>query len=563
MRCLFPWRTTAVLLLAIVVMAWLFQAIYTHDLDEPLTYVQAVYAVLNMIFFQLAYTDLPNDPNLTPFFVLVPVVGLSLFSLTGFNLLQLVRVFFVRRERGQRWQEALASTYRDHVVVCGLGSIGFRVARYLAEFGQPVVGVELTHTELTDELMDADLPIILGDVRSRDVLEKAGLARAATAVVCTNSDMANIEAIFHVRELNPRARLVLRIFEDEIAQAVGAGFEVDAVLSRSAIAALSFAHAAAGVDVLESFQLGDLGYVLARVPLHKGSPLVGCTVAEVARERDATVVFLCQEQRLLNEPSPDTRIQAGDELFVFVAADRLTSLVQRQDSQGEHVIVCGLGHAGYRIANTLLSLGYAVTALERESGRLGQRLADQGVPVQVADFCRRAVLTGAGVERARAIVVCSDDDMLNLETGLRARELNPDVRVVLRIFEEELGRRLSRTFGIDAVYSTSALAAPAFVGAVLELHLVQAVTIGREEWVLARLTVDPQSALADRTIQDLNAENDLTVVLHARCDQIDVPPRLDSRLLAADELVVLASPARLQRLYQLNRNRDPRREAWL
>jgi voltage-gated potassium channel len=204
-----------------------------------------------------------------------------------------------------------------------------------------------------------------------------------------------------------------------------------------------------------------------------------------------------------------------------------------------------------------------VTALEREPSRLGELLAAQSVAVQTADFRRRSVLREAGVAQARAIVVCSDDDMLNLETGLRARELNPDVRVVLRIFEEELGRRLSRTFGIDAIYSTSALAAPAFVGAVLELHLAQAVTIGSEEWALARLTVDAQSALTDRTIRDLNAEDDLTVVLHARCDQIDVPPHLDSRLLVGDELVVLASPARLRRLYQLNRSRAPQREVWL
>jgi hypothetical protein len=188
------------------VMAWLFQVIYTRDLNEPLTYIQAVYAVLNMIFFQLAYTDLPPDPNLAPFFVLVPVIGLSLFSLAGFNILHVIRVFFVRRERGQRWQEALVSTYSEHAVVCGLGSIGYRVARHLVEFGQSVVGIELTYTELADELVDADVPVILGDVRSYDVLEKAGVARAAMVVVCTDRDMANIEAAFHVRELNPRTR---------------------------------------------------------------------------------------------------------------------------------------------------------------------------------------------------------------------------------------------------------------------------------------------------------------------------------------------------------------------
>lgn len=572
MRRLFPWRTTTAWLLAIGVMAWLFQIIYTRDLNEPLTYIQAVYAVLNMIFFQLAYTDVPPDPNLAPFFVLVPVIGLSLFSLAGFNILHVIRVFFVRRERGQRWQEALASTYDEHVVVCGLGSIGYRVTRHLIELGQPVVGIELTYTELTDELVDADVPVILGNVRSYDVLQKAGVARATTVVVCTDHDIANIEAAFHARELNPQARLILRIFEDEIAQSVEAGFEVDAVISRSAIAAVAFAYAAVGVDVLESFQLEDRNYVLARVPLHRGSPLVGCMVDEVTRDRDLTVVFLCQGKHLVNEPAPDTRLQTGDDLFLFTASERLTTLVPRsvqsatEDSDAEqsgHIIVCGLGHVGYRIANSLQALGYAVTALEREPGRLGQRLAEQGLAVQVTDFRRRAALAEAGIERAQAIVLCSDDDMLNLEIGLRARELNSNTRVVMRIFEEELGRRLSQAFGIDAVYSTSALAAPAFVQAALKLHLAQAVTIGDEELALARLTIEPGSGLVGQTIQELNAEEELTVVLHARHKQIDVPPCPEGRLRVGDEVVVLVSSARLRQLSQLNRSPSPDQRAWL
>jgi Trk K+ transport system NAD-binding subunit len=555
LRRLFPWRTTALLLFAIVVMAWLFQLIYTHDLDQPLTYIQAVYAVLNMIFFQVDYTDVPADPNLTPFFVLAPIVGLGLFSLAGFNLLQVLRVFFVRRERGQSWQEALAATYREHVVVCGLGSIGYRVAQRIAELGRPVVGVELAQTELTDELMDADLPVILGDVRRREVLEKGGVERAAIVVVCTDRDMANIEAAFHVRELNPHARLVLRIFDDEIAQSVaaaGAGFQVDAVLSRSAIAALTFAHAAAGAPVLESFRLGEQDYVLAQLALKDDSALVGRPVGEVTHDLDVTVAFLCRGGALVNEPAPDTLLQPQDNLFLFGVSDRLTALAQGNGEKGAgfrgHAIVCGLGHVGYRTASILQGLGYEVTALEREPSRLGEVAAGQGVAVQVADFRRRSVLLGAGVAHAQAIVICSDDDMLNLETGLRVRELNPDIRIVMRIFEEELGRHIGQAFGVDAVYSTSALAAPAFVGAALKVRLAQTVSIGAKEWALARLTVDRRSALAGCALADLHAEVDLTVVLHAHGDRIDVPPRLDQRLGVGDQVVLLVTPERLRRL---------------
>jgi Trk K+ transport system NAD-binding subunit len=567
-RRIFPWRTTAALLVAIGVMAWLFQIIYRRDLNEPLTFIQAVYAVLNMIFFQLAYTDVPADLNLTPFFVLVPIIGLSLFSLAGFNLLQVLRVFFVRRERGQRWQEALAATYGDHTVVCGLGSIGYRVAMQLAHLGQPLVGVELVETELVDQLIDADLPVILGNVRSRDVLLKAGVARAATVIVCTDQDTANIEAALHAREMNPGARLVLRIFDDEIAQSVRDGIDTEAVLSRSAISAVAFAHAAVGVRVLESFHLDERSYVLARVPLAAGSPLIGCTVGQVARARDATVAFLYRDGAMINEPDAGIPLKAGDDLFVFVDAERLAGLVSQDGhgaindeavgapdmGEGERILVCGLGHLGYRVASILSEMGCRVTALERDASRLGGRLVENGVQVRVADFRRRIVLADAGVVTASAIVVCADDDMLNLETALRARELNPAIRIVLRIFEEELGRHLRAAFGIDAVYSTSALASPAFVGAALGMHLAQAVTIGDETLMLVRLAITPESGLIGQTVHALHADPALTLVLHARGDRLDVPPRLELPLCAGDELVILASPQRLRDLQGLNQS---------
>jgi Trk K+ transport system NAD-binding subunit len=572
MRYLFPWRTTAGLLLAVASIAWAFNLAYNSVVQESLTYVQAVYAVLNMIFLQLSYTDVPPDLVLAPFFVLVPPVGLALFSLLGFNVLGLIRVFFVRRERGQRWQEAFTSTLSRHVVVLGLGSIGYRVAGSLAEFGFPVVGVELNQSEFAKELMDADVPVIIGDVSTYDALEKAGVDRAETVVVCTNSDVANIEAAFHVREMNPQAHLVLRMFDQEIAQLIGPKFEVDAVLSRSAIAAVAFAHAAVGVEVLESFALEGQSYVFARVPLYRGSPLLGRTVGDVAQDQVVTVVFVCRDRRMLSEPPSSTSLEVGDQLFLFTASDRLMALV-RHSFSGEnhrdeielkdHIIVCGLGHVGYRIADTLSALGYEVLALDREAGRLGERLAQQGLMVRTADFRRQTVLREAGIAYARALVACSGDDMLNIETGLRTRELNPDLRIVSRVFDQDFGRCLTEKFGVDVVYSTSALAAPTFIQAALKMRLAQEVAIGDQVLSLARLTIEPASSLIDQVIEQLNAQDDLTVMLHARCDQIDVPPCPESRLHVGDQIVILASRSRLCHLIRLNHSESLASQMWI
>lgn len=48
-----------------------------------------------------------------------------------------------KQSRGQKWEVAMASTYSNHVIVCGLGKLGCRTVLELVKFGREVVGIEL------------------------------------------------------------------------------------------------------------------------------------------------------------------------------------------------------------------------------------------------------------------------------------------------------------------------------------------------------------------------------------------------------------------------------------
>ncbi len=558
---IFPWAPAAGLVLGTALMAAAFQVAYnthrtTYPLPlegAPLNYIQAVYAILNMMFLQVAYTDVPFAQGLAAFFALVPVVGLVLFSIFGFNVLRLVRVFFVRRERGQEWQEVLASTLRRHVIVCGLGRVGYRVVLRLAAFGQPVVGIERTASPLTASLIEAGVPVLLGDVRSEEVLETAGLSRAATLVACTDDDMTNLGLAFALRNPPEDAslRLVLRIFDDDLRERLGAWFEEGEVISRSAIAAPLFVSQAAGVDVLETFALDGRNLVLCRLPVSAGSSIAEQSVGELARD-GMTVACHLRSGHLTVEPALDLRLQAGDDLFAFLESDQLPSILAYTCGAGL-VLVCGLGHVGYRIAEGLHALGRQVIGVDRNSSPLAQRLTDLGVPVYTADFTQRQALLECDVHRAEAVVICSSEDLTNLEAALQARDLNPKARLVVRIFDENLGRRLDQRLGFQAVISTSAVAAPAFVSAALGVHLTQSVEIAGRAFHLARLGVQPGSELVGAAVSALHEEEDVTVLLHARENEIDIPPAPEARLQAHDEVVVLATGPKLGDLSRRNR----------
>jgi len=75
------------------------------------------------------------------------------------------------------------------------------------------------------------------------------------------------------------------------------------------------------------------------------------------------------------------------------------------------------------------------------------------------------MLEKAQVKRASAIVACTADDLTNLAVALEAREFNPDMKVVLRMFDADLAARVQNGVQIHAAFSTTALAAPSFAAA--------------------------------------------------------------------------------------------------
>jgi Trk K+ transport system NAD-binding subunit len=561
----FPWLTAIGLLLTILGTAYIFQARYNQVKPEAenyeyLTYIKAVYAVINMTFFQLTYADMPPGSELDIFAIVVPIVGLILFTFLGLKVIRFIRIAFVRAERGQEWQEAVVeSTVKNHLIICGLGRVGYRVARQLLEYQQPLVGIETAHSPLVDELMAADLPVILGDGENEEVLKKAGIERAKTVLICTDKDFVNLGIAFRVRELNRRARIILRLFEDELVEDIKTSFKIDAIISRSAVAALSFTYAAIGGEIIETFTPGERTYVLVRVPVGSHSPILGHTVGEVAEAQDVTVVCYNCGRTLTIEPDPATVLQAGDNLFVFTTIERLMPLIEfgltydnlPPNAEGS-ILVCGLGHTGYRVVTNLLDLGRRVTGLDFEPSRLAGRLHELGVPLKYGDLRWNSTLIEAGIEQAAAIVICTDDDMVNLQIALAARALKPALRVVMRIFDDKLGEQLRQTFNIDAVFSTSALATPDFVSAALNRMNVRTINIEGIEQAIVRVQVT-LSALYDLPVVDLQEEEGLTVLLHARAQQVNIPPAQTTRLRVGDEIVVLAAPHKLDNLNRRNK----------
>lgn len=174
----------------------------------------------------------------------------------------------------------------------------------------------------------------------------------------------------------------------------------------------------------------------------------------------------------------------GGDGAVLYSADRMSA-------DREQVIVCGLGHVGYRVTRLLLRLGIDVTAigLEVRADRVRAIESAGGKVVRGGDARDEVELEQAGIARAVGVVTVTDADLVNLEVALDARRLSSEVRLALRVFDKELARSLEQSLGRARAVGVSALSAPVLAFGALGHDVAAAFEYGDHEIVIGSLDV--------------------------------------------------------------------------
>ncbi len=180
----------------------------------------------------------------------------------------------------------------------------------------------------------------------------------------------------------------------------------------------------------------------------------------------------------------------------------------------KHVVLVGVGHVGLRIARTLSQMGFELVVVDDSiDSEADQELSLLGVPLVGGDGRTMTTLREAGIEKARAVIVCTSNDHLNLEITMRARDLNPDVRIVTRMWDARFADQLKRFLDVE-VLSASDLAAPAFAGSAVGIEITQTLKVGGEDFSMIKLTVREGSFMEGKTIDMLQEDEDIDIVLH-------------------------------------------------
>ena len=315
-----PWllALVAYLLLATIVLRW---DMARHG--EPQSDFGAdLYGMYMQIFFEPT-SNLPHSPVARAVFWITPLLG------AGLILRGIVRVggsVFDADERHKLWVQIMSDRMKDHIIVCGLGHVGIRVVESLHRLGEPVLAIEKNKTDsfavVVEEL---GFPVLYGDVRRDALLISAGVRQARAIVCATDDDLANLEVAIDSKKENPKIRVVMRIFDQRVAEKMRTALDVDETFSTSALSGPLVALQATEPGVRGVYHLED-GTMRVDMEVPAPRTWLGRTAMACEDAIDGRIVGVRKQRGKLTRPRHDTKIEEGDIVTLDLPAESVAKL---------------------------------------------------------------------------------------------------------------------------------------------------------------------------------------------------------------------------------------------
>ena len=220
-----------------------------------------------------------------------------------------------------------------HVIVCGLGNVGFRVVEELLQQGVPVVAVEANQANpFIAAARRLGAAVIVGNATVVQVLRQAHAASAGAVVAATGNDLANVEIGLLVRELAPKQRVVLRLIDPQLASTLRHSANVRLAVSVPDLAAPAFMAALYGDRVRGMFQVeGRMLAVYDLVIQDQETYARSTPLRQLAVDNRFTPLAWTTKAGGQKSWSAEERLAPGDELTVIVALDDLQQLLRRAE----------------------------------------------------------------------------------------------------------------------------------------------------------------------------------------------------------------------------------------
>lgn len=259
--------------------------------------------------------DYNQKPWLKVFVSALRIVGAALLAL----FTALLTNYFVRARLGEAF---LVTRVPDsgHVVVCGLGKVGFELVRLLKAQNVPIAVIEFDpQCPYIGPLRRMSVPVITGDAGNAVVLGQASAAGARSVIAVTSSDLVNLQIALVAKGLGGREKATVLLQADEsFAAQLREEANLQSALSIPELTAPAIAAAVFGDRVHALFRVAREVHAVVSRPFSEGAcPSTWDGLEELAARQRIVPLYL------LDRAGNRHLVRAGD---FPVEADRLVGI---------------------------------------------------------------------------------------------------------------------------------------------------------------------------------------------------------------------------------------------
>mgnify|MGYP001800302972 CR=1 FL=1 len=218
-----------------------------------------------------------------------------------------------------------------------------------------------------------------------------------------------------------------------------------------------------------------------------------------------------------------------------------------QVPEEEHIVVIGIKRVGSKVAKLLQEFNQSVVAVALEDDFDTNHLPN--IPLFSGDL--NESLSKVNLSTAKTIIATSEDEMLNVEMGLKARKINPSSHLVIRTFGQRLSENLAQILPQAQIISAYAVASEAFAGAAFGENILDLFRLYNQTVLVTEYQFTEVDTLNGLMLSEIAYGYGVVPILYQNPPRpVELMPKDYKKIEPGIRLVVLATIDGLKRMEQ-------------
>lgn len=286
--------------------------------------------------------DLTPAAKLFSIFIIFAGVGIVGYTFTSLEII-ILESNFKNIWRNKAMKKNIEQM-ENHIIIAGGSESSEPMIKRFRHYKKDFVLIE-KNKEKYEAFLEKDIPVLLGDATSEEILMKAGIKRASGFISTLHMDSDNIVAVLTARYMNKDLYIVSRAIEknsrEKLIKAgadntvssneIGGSRMAALVLRPSIISFLDTITRAGGIELdLEDIMIGEksdmcnLSLKQVKIPQR-----IGLTVLATKKDNSDEIKF---------NPDPNECLCKGDSLIVLGTTEQILELRKLADDDGKRTL---------------------------------------------------------------------------------------------------------------------------------------------------------------------------------------------------------------------------------